>query len=322
MSVFSSIYSMSSSGPTRISVYITSYNQKAYLIEAIESVLGQTLQPVEIIIVDDCSTDGSQELIAGYSSRHPELIKAFYHTKNQGVACTRTDALAAALGDYVTHVDGDDRFLPAKLEKEAKVLGENPDAQIAFSNFYYISAEGERGAVWAENEVPPQGDVFRQAFARDFPRGTLFRNEMVARSCFDRVGAYDPDLVTHEDWDLRIRLTKHFRVAYCPEPLAERRLARDGLSHSPAIRRLNSMKKVLEKNRSLLEDLPETDCVWIEGRLSTKFARLAWQATGEAMRRGEARSAFQNAREAIQYKPVNMSFTLAMRAVLAGWMRT
>lgn len=159
----------------RISVYITSYNQKHYLIEAIESVLNQTLRPFEIIIADDCSTDGSHEVIAGYASSYPDLITPIYHTQNQGVSQNRIDALGAVTGDYVSRVDGDDRFLPSKLEKEAKLLRNNPNAQIAFSDHYFMTADGIRTGVWAGEEKPPQGDVFRQTFARDFPKHSLFK---------------------------------------------------------------------------------------------------------------------------------------------------
>ena len=119
----------------RISVYITSYNQKEYLVEAIDSVLNQTLKPFEIIIVDDCSTDGSREVIAGYALRYPDLVNPIYHTRNQGVAQARIDALQMVTGDYVTYVDGDDRYLPTKLEKEARLLQENAnDLGMSYEN--------------------------------------------------------------------------------------------------------------------------------------------------------------------------------------------
>ena len=149
----------------RISVFITSYNQKAYLIEAIDSVLNQTLKPFEIIIVDDCSNDGSQELIATYAKKFPDLIKPFFHENNLGIPRNKSFALAQVRGDLVTYLDGDDRFLPDKLEKEINCLKKNPDAKIIFSNVYITDSDGQRKGTWIENNnLPPTGYVFLQVF--------------------------------------------------------------------------------------------------------------------------------------------------------------
>jgi glycosyltransferase involved in cell wall biosynthesis len=256
-----------------ISVYITSYNQRDYLVEAIESVLAQTLPPRQIIVVDDCSQDGSQEMIASYASRHP-VIMPIFHEQNQGVARTRNDALSAVIADYVTYVDGDDRFLPTKLEKEARLLQSNSLARIAFSDVFHTRADGSRVGRWATREKPPQGYVFCQVFARDFPDGNLFRNELVDYRAWKQIGYYDPSLKLYEDYDMRIRLTKQLHVAYCDEPLSEYR------KHSSSLRSIQAMQKVVtfdricEKNRPLLEDLDPRQKRYLERRLDRWRAHL------------------------------------------------
>jgi glycosyltransferase involved in cell wall biosynthesis len=125
-----------------VSVYIPSYNQRRFLAQAIESVLAQTLRPHQVIIVDDSSTDGSQNVIATYTARHPRLITAIYHDRNRGIPRTRNDALQAVTGDCVTYVDADDRLLPTKLEREAEALAANPDAHVAFSDYVYTDSQG------------------------------------------------------------------------------------------------------------------------------------------------------------------------------------
>ena len=239
----------------KISMYITSYNQKGYLVRAIESVLSQTLRPSQIIVIDDCSSDGSQEIISGYASKYPELIETIYHSQNFGIARTRTNALKSASGDYITYVDGDDILLPNKLEKELAVLTKNPGSKIAFSNYYYIDPEGYRLGLWANNESPPQGNVFCQTISRNFPKDTLFRNELVHHSCFKEIGYYDHDLKIYEDWDLKIRLTKKFKVLYTFSPLSEYRQNPDGLSQSDSSLHLSSIEAILRKNGCLLNDL-------------------------------------------------------------------
>jgi glycosyltransferase involved in cell wall biosynthesis len=243
----------------KISVYVTSYNQKKYLIETIESVLAQTLNPHQVIIVDDFSNDGSQELIAKYAHKYPNLVFPIYHMKNFGVVQTRIDALNAVTGDFVTYVDGDDRFLPEKIEREFDILAGNTNAQIAYSNNYYINPEGQRTGVWAEKGKPPEGNVFKETFSRCFPKSSLFRMELVNYQAWKSVGFHDPDITIYEDFDMRIRLTKHFQVAFCDEPLSEIRLHDKGLSKLRAKQHLASLEFIYHKNRSLLSDINESD---------------------------------------------------------------
>ena len=302
----------------RISVYITSYNQKKYLIEAIESVLNQTLAPSQIIIVDDCSTDGSQEVIADYASRYPDLIKPIYHIQNQGVAQTRIDALQAVTGDYVTYVDGDDRFLPSKLEKEARLLQENPDAQIAFSNYYYMTEDGIRTGVWAEGEAPHQGNIFLQTFARDFPRRVLFRMELVHYSVWKRVGFHDSKLQFYEDFDMRIRLTKHCRAIYYNEPLSEIRMHKTGLSNAKAAHHLAALQYIYQKNKPLLDDLSVAERKDVQRKLGGWMARVARQAAEQALREGQHQrgnrvQTFKYYLQCLKYQPGFFDYKLTLR---------
>jgi glycosyltransferase involved in cell wall biosynthesis len=267
----------------KISVYITSYNQKAYLVEAIESVLAQTLRPHEIIIVDDASSDGSQEVIKAYATRHPDLVRPVLHTRNTGVARARTDALNSVTGDYVTYVDGDDRCLPTKLEKETGALARTPSAQIAFSNYYYIDEEGRRRGVWADEEKPPTGDVFCETYARAYPRRNLFRTELVNYRAWKRIGFYDPGLVVFEDYDMRIRLTSKLRTTYCDEPLGEYRRHGGGLSSCARLRLLKTAEVVCGKNRPLLASLPLERRRWVERELSIWLANLSGKVARDAV---------------------------------------
>ena len=244
---------------SNISVYITSYNQKNYLVEAIESVLGQTLKPHQIIVVDDFSDDGSQELISKYAKKYPKLVFPIYHTRNYGVVKTRTDALNAVTGDYVTYLDGDDRYLSKKLEYEFEILERNQDAQIVFSNNYYINADGKRIGIWADEETPKQGYVFKETFARRFPKKNLFRMEIVNYQALKSVGFHDSNVTIYEDYDLRIRLTKHFKTVYCDKPLSEIRIHRKGLSNTDPIQHVSSLEYIYHKNRSLIANLDESD---------------------------------------------------------------
>ena len=98
-----------------VSVYITSYNKEQYLTQAINSVLEQTLQPCEIIVIDDYSSDKSREIIKSFNNRYPEKIKIIFNDRNLGISATRNIALTSCNSEIITFVDADDFFFPYKI---------------------------------------------------------------------------------------------------------------------------------------------------------------------------------------------------------------
>ena len=286
----------------RISVFITSYNQKGLLVEAIESILSQTFQPFEIIICDDCSTDGSQEVIASYTNRHPRLIRPFYHKQNIGIPRNKSFALEQVKGNLVTYLDGDDRFLSRKLEFELDCLKRNPESKIVFSNFYYINEQGERTAIWAEDgHAIPTGYVFPQSFSRDFPRNTLFRNELIDYESLKKVGFFDCEFAMYHDWELRIRLTKLYNVSYCPEILTEYRRHSDSISMSAPSRHLDEMERVYKKNADLFFDLNDPTRVQIEKRIFNILGHLAFRSVIEKLNERDKKNGFIAFKKSLSY---------------------
>lgn len=289
----------------KISVFITSYNQREYLKEAIESVLAQTLTPVQVVVVDDASLDGSQDLIADYRRRYPEIVVPIYHQRNTGVAQARIDGLCAVIGDYVTYVDGDDLFVPEKLEKEAAALKAHREVQIAFSNNIYVSLDGNiKSRRWVDNETVPQGDVFWHTFTRSFPKRSLFRMELVDYSAWKRIGFHDPNLRLYEDFDMRIRLTKRLRAVYVDEPLSYIRAHNVGLSSAPIRDHFAALDYLYKKNRPLLDDIVTERRTEAIRMFKTWIATLAKGAGWRAFKRGQLLSALRCQLVAHTYRTV------------------
>jgi glycosyltransferase involved in cell wall biosynthesis len=269
----------------KISVVITSYNQKKYLQEAIESVLNQTHQPDEVIVVDDCSSDGSQDMILEYANYYPDLVRSFCHDVRIGIPRNRNFALEHANGDLVCFLDGDDRYLPDKLERELETLQQQPEAMLVFSNIYFIDEMGQRLCLWAENIIPPSGYVFKEVFSRHWPRNCLYRNELMNINALRQIGFFDENLHIYEDWDLKIRFTNKFKVAYCPIPLTEYRQHPEGISAISSVElHLYTMKRIYNKNSHLLENLSDKDHREIKRDLSDIFLQIEGTV---AVRRGQ-----------------------------------
>lgn len=260
----------------RISVFIPSYNQKDLLKQAIDSVLEQTLKPYEIIIVDDGSSDGSQEFISSYKQRYPELIRPIFHEKNTGVTQTRIDALRAVRGDYVSYVDGDDLWMPSKLEKEARLL-EGGRYDLAFSNTAYFSKNPlnvER--IWAFNQsdLPKPGNMYYETFCRLFPRNSLFRMELVSYPFWKKVGFHDLNLKIYEDYEMRVRLSKEAKINYTLEPLAWVRMDSHQLSKAKKAVHLKAFQYIYQKHyQEVVHLFPEKENE-IKQRFATLFKRL------------------------------------------------
>jgi glycosyltransferase involved in cell wall biosynthesis len=239
----------------KISVYITSYNQKEFLKEAIESVLAQTYSPYEIVIVDDASTDGSQDLIQSYCSSYGN-IRGIFNDNNLGVTQTRIKALSNIKGDYVTYLDGDDLYLPNKLETEAEIIRkENSD--LAFSNNMYVD-ENDPSVVywiWAAEQIDLQGNLFVKTLSRDFPRNSLFRMELIDVNVLKRIGFHDPNLKIYEDYELRVRMAKVAKMACSIMPTSKIRVSSEGLSKSSKEVHLEAIDYIFNKFKGDIKQL-------------------------------------------------------------------
>jgi glycosyltransferase involved in cell wall biosynthesis len=120
----------------KITVAINTYNHAAYIGQALDSVLmQQTTYPYELLVVDDCSTDGTSEVLRQYARRHPSLIRAIIHDRNHGALPSMIELFEQAHGDYVATFDGDDYWTdPAKLQLQVSFLEANPDFALCGHN--------------------------------------------------------------------------------------------------------------------------------------------------------------------------------------------
>ncbi len=248
----------------RVSVIITSYNQKAYLVEAIDSVLAQTIKPHEIIVADDRSNDGSTEMIKEYAARYPGLIKGIYQPRNVGISENRNAALRVATGNHVTILDGDDRYLPNNLELQLAALTAHPEVCCTYSNLYFIDGSGTRTRI-RDVTLQPSGDILSYVAAGQMG---LLRSMLIPYDLIEKAGFLDPHFPKHDGFILTLHLAQMAQFAYILEPVAEYRVHEEGDSKSFSARaRLGYLEDVYAEVIRLTQHLPSTELQRI---------RMAW----------------------------------------------
>ena len=261
----------------QISVYITSYNKERYISETIDSVLAQTLQPHEIIIVDDGSQDDSREIIQSYVNRFPESIIPVLNEQNLGIAACRNIALKRVIGKVVTYLDGDDIFYRDKLLSEYEILSSKKDLSVVYSNFDYITSSGENmGSFSEDNDLPVTGNIFKETLLRQYnvTSGNNYIYEMFYKSCAQEIGLYDEKIKIWEDWDFRIRMSKEYQYGYCPDVNSAYRKLESGLHNSKPELHYREQIKIYNKNKHLMLDLDESEKRIIQNRIYARMKKL------------------------------------------------
>jgi glycosyltransferase involved in cell wall biosynthesis len=198
--------------PGLVSVIIPNYNYAKYLREAIDSVLAQTYAKVEVVVVDDGSTDGSQDVIAKYGDRITAILQ-----QNQGVSAARNNGVAATHCEFVAFLDADDAWLPTKIEKQIAMFRQDPKLGLVHVGVEEVDADGHTIGRRLDGM---SGDVSHELLL--FERPVVLGGGsglMVPRSVFEQVGGFDTRLSTSADWDLFYRIGRKHKVGFVPECL-------------------------------------------------------------------------------------------------------
>lgn len=220
-----------------ISVLMGVFNCEKTLDESLECILAQTESRWECIICDDGSADHTAEVAKKWQQRFPEKIKFLRNDINKGLACSLNRCLAAAAGDYIARMDGDDRCSADRFAKELSFLESHPDKDIVSSDMQCFDSEG----VWGLSIYPTEPQP------ADLVHGTPFCHAgcMVRKVVFDRSGGYSEDIAFErvEDYELWVRAyALGFRGFNIQEPLYQMRDDRNAASRRKWKFRINEAR--------------------------------------------------------------------------------
>jgi glycosyltransferase involved in cell wall biosynthesis len=227
-----------------VDVIIPAYNAAHYLPAAIESVVSQTFDDWQILLVDDGSTDNTAEAVAPFLDRLGSKIR-YIMQENRGLPAARNTAIRASTAEFLALLDADDMWLPCRLAESVKILRERPRAGLAYGLITGIDKENRPGITWRGNLSDADGPIAPQLYMRkvELPCPTItFR-----RKCVDEVGLFDETMRATEDRDLWLRIALRYEVAFVPKVLAYYRLSPNSMSTDPQ-RMLQAQLKFIRKH--------------------------------------------------------------------------
>jgi glycosyltransferase involved in cell wall biosynthesis len=206
----------------KISVAIVTYNQRAYLEEAIESVLSQRYPDLEIVVADDCSTDGTQELLRGYDERYPGLFKLILGSHNVGISGNCNRALFACTRDCVALLAGDDLMLPGRLLQQAIYMESNLDCAACFHDLEIFESSSGK-TIGRFSDTYPIGKLERSPLKTIVRYGFAGGPGAMVRKSMSPPGGFNEEVPRASDGLFFIELASRGRVSYFPETLTRYR---------------------------------------------------------------------------------------------------
>ena len=199
---------------TTVSILIPCYNSERFIAEAVESALAQTHADVEVVVVDDGSTDGSVDVVRSFGDRI--ILEA---GPNQGACAARNRAFELSSGEYIQYLDADDALIAGKVERQLQILKSHPFDITFCKGFIFDDGKPERPK---KKPISELGD--KDPFVYCLSQGLATEGPLIRRTLIERVGGFDTTLKRAQEWDFHLRLcAAGARLHFLPELLYRHR---------------------------------------------------------------------------------------------------
>jgi glycosyltransferase involved in cell wall biosynthesis len=223
-----------------VSVIIPCYNGEAFLKDAVESALAQTYDRVEIVVVDDGSTDGSAEIARKFPVR-------YVRRPNRGLTASRNLGIRESLGSYIIFLDADDRLKPDAVESGLRILSQRPECAMAVGDHLFISEDGSH---LADSQKDCIAALHYEALLKsnfiEMISSVVFR-----RSVLDAVGGFDTGLRVAEDYELYLRIARVYPICCHPAVVAEYRMHHSNVSHNSELMLTTTLRVLKSQARHI-----------------------------------------------------------------------
>lgn len=210
--------------PGLVSVIVPVYNREHLISETLDSILEQTYRPIEIVVINDGSTDCSIDILNQYASRNPGIFNII-DQHNTGQVAARNNGIRTARGEFIAFLDSDDKWHPLKLEKQIPMFS-TPNVALVYSGLEKIDESGR----------PFQTELCDPSRTDELYMHLLVSNQMtggtvvVTRAVLNEVGLFDESFKAAENWDLWLRVCRDHRAKLVNEPLVQYRVHGQNMS--------------------------------------------------------------------------------------------
>ncbi|PIQ84097.1 MAG: hypothetical protein COV75_04030 [Candidatus Omnitrophica bacterium CG11_big_fil_rev_8_21_14_0_20_63_9] len=266
-----------------VSVIIPTFNRAAMLREALESALRQTVKNIEVIVIDDGSTDDTFQVAQAAGDK-----VRYFLQPNQGVAAARNRGIREARGRYVAFLDSDDLWLPNKLERQIDYFRAHREVGLLYTRMWsYDVADPEK------RQLEPKTVAKTFDALLNGPNTVTSSTVMVRRECFDLVGVFNPLLRASEDHELWLRIARRFPIAFLDEALAIYRRHKKSINadHATLYEGYRGFYEILVNEYSTRLHNPKL--------AEQRLAKFEYLCGTSALKRGERRKALKLIRSAL-----------------------
>jgi glycosyltransferase involved in cell wall biosynthesis len=223
----------------KVSVIIPTYNCAHYLKQAIDSAMNQTYRDLEIIVVDDGSTDDTAQVVRNY-----EAAIQYIHQDNRGLPAARNRAIDSSSGELIALLDADDWWEPTKLAEQVSILIQDPELCLVYTDLEVVYEDGSiTPSFLSSRPLATSGYVFDRLLQSSFilPSTVLLR-----RACLEQAGMFDESMRSHEDIDLWLRMCQRWNAALVRKPLTHRRQGSANMTSNDSLRTEYGIKLYLK----------------------------------------------------------------------------
>jgi len=294
----------------RVNVLIPAFNAARYLPTAIESVISQTFDDWQIMLVNDGSTDNTEQVVAPYIEQLGDKIQ-YIRQENRGLPAARNTGIRQSSGEYLALLDADDVWLPCRLSESIDTLTNRPQAGLSYGLITQIDSDGHIGYTFEGNRRHAEGCIASYIYMRkvELPCPTLtFR-----RKCLDEVGLFDESMRATEDRDLWLRIALKYEVAFVPKVLAYYRVSPQSMSADPE-RMLRAQLQFIRKH------FGKQGCGWRPRQVA--LAR-AYKQRAEALKtQGHPWNSLKSAIKALALYPMDLDNHRTTASLTIHWIKS
>jgi Glycosyl transferase family 2 len=261
-----------------VSIVIPTYNYGRFIGETVDSALAQGYSPVEVVVVDDGSTDDTRERLARYGDR----VRYIYQ-QNRGLSAARNTGIGAAHGEFIALLDSDDLWLPDKLERQIAVCVQDPHIGLVATERFAIDETGQRLDYVAER---CSRDGFCELTMRDLLEFPAFSPSSVLarKDALLAVGGFDEQLQAAEDMHMWVRIAARFRVLRLNATLTGQRFHLKSMSHQPDLM-LRAFQQALDELFTGIPQLQRQPC-WRRVAEARMYREVAFMRHSSGNRKG------------------------------------